>query len=499
MSTVSRFYLLVGVAEYVTPKWSLRSPINDVLDTLQTLIRMGLDLSGAEVCTSPKLDVATVAGHYALGAADVATALTHAKKALAGVTFSGGTRHDIQLAADRLKHAMNAAPGAPHLMFTWSGHTMEQGTVMYFCNSDFDQGGSHQRPWVYVGMLGAMGILPFNYQWTPDPNTKVRYDHSVFAIIDGCRAGKVGQLATTDLRRDVVLTATSGELEVRERLLGGAWRGLLTWSVMRVLEQHGLVGGEASDSGLDVSYGRLLQSVRALTMAIQGTRPRPAVPELHGLPGRDPSVLDRRVLQDLAVPAGASSQQGTRVGGDVQLWGDVDHFTVYEVHVTQGKTERLWARVVFYTQDQPGHITYVYQGKEVSLEANLEYWYFDQPLSDELVSRLRLRVKTSTDAKGARRVSGIGDVDAAMARPRVFTAPVHPSWKPQPLGKLAARYLEEGRCGYALRVSPARVDWLKPATGPSPFRNAAVGSDIEFTTELLVVDKAMHHCAAEVG
>ncbi|MCB9742265.1 MAG: hypothetical protein H6741_18880 [Alphaproteobacteria bacterium] len=498
--TIQRFYFLIGVAEYDDTSLNLRSPVNDVLDLLQVLLRMGMDLEGAEVCTSPALTAEQVAEHYAYGAKDFNKDKAYAEMALLGVTFGGGTKHDMVVASHRLKARMNDAEGRPHLLVSWSGHTIDMGGQLHFCPSNYPSDwtpsqGSYASPWPYVGMVGEAGIFPYNWPHPLPPGA--RSDHSIVAIIDGCQAGRVGQLATKDPRQDVVLTASNGEIQVRERLLGGAWRGLLTWAVCRVLEQHGPVGGDAVDSGLDLSYGSLLRSVCALALAVQGSATRAALPELHGLAARDAGVLERRVFQDLSAPAGRTSQVSTRVGGDVQLWGDIDHFMVYEVYVTpKGKAEMLWSRVVFYSQSQGKRLRYTYDKKEHLFEANQEYWYYASPLGPEPITEIRLAVATRYDTGASDRASNITGVNEALDMGRVMVTPVFPDWKPVPVGNLPSGYLQETRCSYALRITSGRVEWLKPATGASPFKNAQVGSTIYFTRSLSDAPAGTEGCSA---
>lgn len=493
---IVRVFVLMGVAESHDGKRDLLSPVNDVLDTLRTLVRTGQDLSRCYVATTPRLTLDEVADFCAVGAADADAARQQALARLRPVTFGkyGCTRQGMDVAAQTAKGWMNAAQGVPHLMLTWSGHTIWRANVLMFCPSDMDAwGGGTPRPWPYVGMLGAMGVA-----WTNKPfPVEARNDHSVFAIIDGCDAGGTGRLLQIEQRREMVLTATNADLAVRERLLGGAWRGLLTWAVNRVLEQHNFIGGRDAASGFDLSYGHLLQSVRALVTAIQGSVPQAAYPEMHGLSDRDGNALNARVLQRLDAPLGATHPYATRLGGRLQLWGDIDHINVYGVHLDD--SPEPWARVAFFRSDTHGAATYFTGGQKHVFAANDEHWFYARPIAAGTVVRwVRFTVIDRHKVSDTRRVMGISSVEKGLTMGKTVVAPVFPDWKPVAAGGASAGYVRHGATGYAIRLRPGAIEWLRPVKGPSPFDGQGTGASIVFDQPLSSIPKDTVACQAFV-
>ena len=493
---VVRVFVLMGVATSHDGSRDLLSPVNDVLDTLRTLVRTGQDLSRCYVATSPQLSIAEVADFCAVGAADPAAARQQAMNALGPVTFGqyGCTRQGMDVAAQTAQRWMNEAQGVPHLMLTWSGHTVWRANVLMLCPSDMDAWGNQTpRPWPYVGMLGSMGVA-----WTNKPfPVEARNDHSVFAIIDGCDAGGTGRLLQSEQRREMVLTATNADLAVRERLLGGAWRGLLTWAVNRVLEQHNFIGGTGPASGFDLSYGHLLQSVRALVTAIQGSVPQAAYPEMHGLSDRDGNALNARVLQRLDAAAGATHQYATRLGGRLQLWGDIDHINVYGVYVND--QPQPWARVAFFRSDTHRSATYRVGGQKHVFEANQEHWFYTGRLSDRVaVTKVRFTVIARSKVTDTGNVMGIASVEEGLKMGRSLVAPVFPDWKPVAAGTASPGYVRNPSTGYAIRLRPGAIEWLRPVKGPSPFDGQGTGASIVFDGRLDTIPSDTVACQAMV-
>jgi hypothetical protein len=501
-----RAYLLVGIATYAAPSRNLRSPVNDVLDTLRMLLRLGMDLSHCAVVTSPALDRERVVAFYAAGANDPDAAEAYAEAALAQVRFHGGTVDALADAAAHLRAGMARAAGAPHLMVTWSGHSVSMWDQLIFALHDADADYLDPAKDVddvvdeiedhglmpFPSLMAGLGVWPKGMEVDDDEG---RADHSIFAVLNGCRSGAVRHVLNEFSLGAMVMTAGSGDRDVREYLLGGSWRGLLSWSVNRVLEQHGFVA-DGEGEGIDLSYGGLLQSTQALALAMQGVRGTASLPEMHGLLPRDPYALNRRVCQDLDKPPGTSQYGRTRVGSDLQLWGDVDGIIQYSVWVDDGDGEERWSRVVFH-RGKTAHTYEGSSGEKHLLQPEVEYWYHKGPLK-RMPRTVRFEVDVRLQLSNTQAHRGHAKLDAAFAMRHHFEAPLVPPWSRRAPGVLPDGFLDSGTGGYAIRIAEDRIEWLRGSEGVSPFTDGTVGMSVHFDKKLTQLTTARQHCQASL-
>ena len=296
---------------------------------------------------------------------------------------------------------------------------------------------------------------------------------------------------------DLILTAGGPAHTVRERYLGGAWRGLLSWGLFRVLEQHSFVPGGAT-GGVDVSFGNLLSNLRQLTAVVQGIVPDPAVPRLFGSMAGTAGVLHKRVGQLLTAPAGHTSDRSSFIGGGVQVWGDTDELTVWTVTVNN---ETELAAIVFVYTNSQGHASIEVDTQYMSdvnqqhsttftVNNNQESWYFDAAKFSTPPTKYTFTKSASVprNPQGHAPVPGTLIIPATMyGLSSTGTSPMMPGWSS--VYPVAPHYIKTdvtgGFCALKLSTSGAQLvsSWYRTAPA-NPFANVPVNGTVTFEGEL---------------
>lgn len=340
---VQRFALVLGADAYLDPDLAdLKGCRNDVIDTVVTLIAKGLVPPGnCKPVASPSIPHAEFARRMAPWGADPAE-YEH--------VFAEIHSHDmrpcyLRWAVAELRDAMartRAAGDVPMLFLFWSGHGgLIDDRLAFRLPGYFPD----EQAWIRT-----QAGLPDEICALPDAEfdrTQIAYheliemlgmqpEESVFAVIGSCHAGAVLEGVTGKARsNDLIFTAGTHDTTLHERYLDGRWRGLLSWSILRVLEQFELQADDPVKAGLDLSFGQLLQTIRSMILALQGNTATAWLPQLRGALKGSPEQLADRVGQLFTAESGATSSKATKIGGSIE-WPPDTCYELLVAGVSQG-------------------------------------------------------------------------------------------------------------------------------------------------------------------
>lgn len=326
--TVRRFALILGADEYFDARLeNLEGSRNDVIDAVVTLVDKGLVAPEDLVpVASPTVSQSELAARMQSWCADQCLttnpfAMIHSHNMRP--CFLRWAAHDLKRKMDRAR----AAGETPMLFLFWSGHGGLVGKDrLAFRLPGYRFEGEQDEIRAIPGLPAAIRALPpaefdridITYDELIDM-LGMRQDESVFAVIGSCHAGAVLEGVAGEGRpADMIFTAGGIDTTLRERYLGGRWRGLLNWAVLRVLEQFEVHEDGTLSAGMDLSFGQLLQTIRSMVLALQGNTATAWLPQVHGALKDRPALLGHRVGQVFSANAGATSSQATRLGDGIE-------------------------------------------------------------------------------------------------------------------------------------------------------------------------------------
>ncbi|MCA9546589.1 MAG: hypothetical protein KC613_19425 [Myxococcales bacterium] len=334
---VRRFALILGADAYVDEGLpNLEGCRNDVIDAVVTLIAKGL-VAQADVrpVASPVVPHAEFARRMAPWGADPQAFVE---------AFNQIHSHDmrpcyLRWAIAELRARMDEARAAgetPMLFLFWSGHGGLVGGRLALKLPGYFPG---EAAWIRdtQRLPADIAALPEGeFERTDITYAEViellglRPDESVFAVIGSCHAGAVLEgTAGADRPADMIFTAGGVDTTLRERDLEGRKRGLLNWALLRALEQFSLAEDGSLQAGMDLSFGQLLQTVRAMVLALQGNAATAWLPQVHGALRDRPELLNHRVGQVFTAPAGATTSAASNLGASVEWPPGTDGYDAF--------------------------------------------------------------------------------------------------------------------------------------------------------------------------